>query len=145
MQGLHASQCVGDHGYGAGCHQGDVVRRSAQGEGVVGRACQAHCVVGLQWLALVVVLVLQLLLLHLQGHQILALQVSNIIGRGGRVGWGRVTLWSGDTPVGFMPSLVFLVVESGESKDVEEKQRCSHCNGDAELCGVIPLCFDDNS
>lgn len=73
MQGLHASQCVGDHGDGAGRHQGDVVRRTAQGEGVVGRAGEAQRVVGLQRLTLVVVLMLQLLLLHLQRHQLLAL------------------------------------------------------------------------
>lgn len=66
MQGLHASQCVGDHGDGAGRHQGDVVRRPTEGEGVVGRAGQAQRIVGLQRLTLVVVFVLQLLLLHLQ-------------------------------------------------------------------------------
>lgn len=145
MQWLHASQCVGDHGYGAGCHQGDVVRRAAQGKGVVGRACEAYCVVGLQWLALMVVLVLQLLLLHLQGHQLLTLQVGHIVGGGGCISRGGVALWSRNTPVGLMPSLVFLVVECGESKDVEKEQGCSHCYGDAELCGVVPLGFDNNS
>lgn len=58
MQGLHPSQCVRDHGDGAGRHQGDVVRRPAQGEGVVGRAGEAQRVVGLQRLALMVVLML---------------------------------------------------------------------------------------
>lgn len=145
MQGLNPSQCVGDHGYGAGRHQGDVVRRPAQGKGVVGRACEAHRVVGLQWLTLVVVLVIQLLLLHLQGHQLLALQVGHIVGGGGRVGRGGVTLRSRNTPVGLMPSLVFLVVECGKSKDVEKEQGCAHCDGDAELCGVVPFGFDNNS
>lgn len=144
MQGLHASQCVGDHSDGAGRHQGDVVRRPAQGEGVVRRTSEAQCVVGLQRLALVVVLVLQLLLLHLQRHQLFALQVGHVVGRGGGVGRGGVALRGGDTPVGLMAPFVFLVVEGSKSENVEEEQRGSHCNGDAELCGVIPLSFDDN-
>lgn len=34
-------------------------------------------------------------------------------------------------------ALVLAVVQGGEGQDVEEKQRCSHGDGDAEFCGVI--------
>lgn len=100
---------------------------------------------GLQRLALVVVLVLQLLLLHLQRHQLLTLQVGHIVGGGGRVGWGRVALWGGDTPVRLMPSLVFLVVECSEGQDVQKEQGGSDCDGDTELGGVVPLGLDHHS
>lgn len=142
VQRLHASQRVGDHGDGAGRHEGDVVGRPAQGEGVVGRAGEAQRVVGLQRLALVVVLVLQLLLLHLQGHQLLTLQVGHVVGCGGRVAGSRVALRRRDAPVGLVPPLVFFVVECSEGEDVEEEQRRSDCYGDAELGGVIPLGLD---
>lgn len=35
VQRLHARQCVGNHGDGVWCHKWDVVRRPAQGQGVV--------------------------------------------------------------------------------------------------------------
>lgn len=139
MQRLHASQRVGDHGNGAGRHQGYVVRRPAQGEGVVGRARETQCVMGLHRLALVVVLMLQLLLLHLQRHQLLTLQVSHVVGCGRCVGWSRVALWGGDTAIRLVPSLVFLVVECSEGEDVQKKQGCSNCDGDAELSRVVPF------
>lgn len=100
---------------------------------------------GLQRLALVVVLVLELLLLHLQGHQLLALQVGHVVGRGGRVRWSRVALRGGDTPVGLMPPLVLLVVEGSESEDVEKEQGRSNRDGHAELGGVVPLGLDHHS
>lgn len=68
VQRLHTSQRVRDHGDGARRHKRYVVRRAAQCESVVGRAGQTQRVMGLQRLALVMVLVLQLLLLHLQRH-----------------------------------------------------------------------------
>lgn len=70
--------------------------------------------------------------------------MGHVVDRGGGVGRGGVALRGGDTPVGLVAAFVFLVVEGGESEDVEEEQRGSHCDGDAELCGVIPLGFDDN-
>lgn len=70
--------------------------------------------------------------------------MGHVVGGGRGIGRGRVALWGGDTPIGLVAAFVFLVVEGGKSKDVEEEQRRSHCNGDTELCGVIPLCFDDN-
>ena len=142
VQRLHASQWVGDHGDGARCHQGDVVGGPAQGEGVVGRAGEAERVVGLQRLALVVVLELQLLLLHLQGHQLLALQVGHVVGGGRRAGGRRVALRGGDAPVGVVPPLVLLVVQRGEGEDVEEEQRGADRDGDAEFRGVVPLGLD---
>ena len=140
VQRLHASQRVWDHGDGAGRHQGYVVGGAAQGEGVVGGAVEV--LVGLHRLALVVVLELQLLLLHLQGHELLALQVGHVVGGGGRVGGGGVSLRGGDAPVGVVSPLVFLVVERSEGEDVEEEQRGSDRDGDAELGGVVPLGLD---
>lgn len=98
---LHGGQRVGDHGYGAGRHERDVIWRPTQREGVVGRAGEAQCVVGLERLTLVVVLVIHLLLLlHLQGHQLLALQVGDVIGVGRRIGRpGGDALWAWPAPV----------------------------------------------
>lgn len=143
VQRLHASQGVGDHGDGAGSHQGDVVRRAAQGEGIVGGTGEPQRVVALQGLALVVLLVLQLLL-HLQRHQLLALQVRHIVGRGRSPGRGGVALWRGKAAAGVVPPFVFLVVESGKGQNVEEEQRRPHGDGDAQLSGVIPLGLDDH-
>lgn len=99
---------------------------------------------GLQRLALVVVLVLQLLLLHLQGHQLLALEVGHVVGGGRRVGRGRVALRGRDAPVGLVPPFVFLVIERGKGEDVEEQEGGSNCDGDAEFGGVVPLGFNDH-
>lgn len=82
---------------------------------------------------------LQLLLLHLQGHQLLALQVCHIVGCGGCVGWSGVALRSGDAPVCLVPPLVFLVVERSKGKDVQKEQGRPNRDGDAELCGVVPF------
>lgn len=147
MQRLHASQRVGDHGDGAWRHQGYVVRRTAQGEGVVRRTCKAQGVVGLlQLLALLVELVLELLLLHLQGHELFTLKVRHVVGGGGRcAGWRCASLRSGRTPaVGLVPALVLLVVESGKGQDVEEEEGSPHGNGDTQLSGVVPLGLDDH-
>lgn len=142
VQRLHPGQRVGDHGDGAGRHQWDVVGRPAQSEGVVGGAREAQRVVRLQRLALVVVLVLQLLLLHLQRHQLFALQVGHVVGAGRRAARRRVALRRGHAPVGLVPPFVLLVVESGEREDVEEEQRRSDGDGDAELGGVVSLGLD---
>lgn len=97
---------------------------------------------GLQRLALMVVLMLQLLLLHLQRHQLLALQVGHVVGGGRRVGGGGVALRGGDTPVGLVPPLVFFVVEGSKGQDVQEEEGGSHGDGDAQLGGVVPLGLD---
>lgn len=89
-----------------------------------------------------VVLVLQLLLLHLQGHQFLALQVGHIIGGGRGAGRSGVALWRGDALVGLVPPFVLLVVERGEGENVQKEQRRPHGDGDTELRGVVPLGFD---
>lgn len=145
VQRLHASQGVGDHGDGAGRHQGDVVGRAAQGQRVVGGAGESQRVVTLQGLALVVVLVLQLLLLHLQGHQLFVLQVGHVVGGGRRrASRGGAALRGGHVPVGLVAPLVLLVVERCEGQDVEEEQRGPHSDGDAQLRGVVSFGFDDH-
>lgn len=85
---------------------------------------------------------LKLLLLHLQGHQLLALQVGHVVGVGGRVGRAAVALRRGDTPVCLVPPLVLLVVERGEGEDVQEEQGRPDCDGDTELSRVVPLGLD---
>lgn len=97
---------------------------------------------GLQLLAFMVELVLKLLLLHLQRHQLLALQVRHIVRRGGRVGRSSVALRSGDTAICLVPPLVFLVVEGSKGEDVQEEEGCAHSDGNAQLCGVIPFGLD---
>lgn len=77
---------------------------------------------GLQLLAFMVELVLKLLLLHLQRHQLLALQVRHIVCGGGCVGWSGVALRSGDTAIRLMPPFVFLVVEGSKGEDVQEEE-----------------------
>lgn len=94
---------------------------------------------GLQGLTLVMVLVLQLLLFHLQGHQLLALQVGHVVRGGRRIGRSGIALRRGNSPVGLVPPFVFLVVECGKSQDVKEKEGGSDGDGDAELGGVVPL------
>lgn len=37
MQGLHTHQGVGDHGDSIGGHEGDIIRRAAESQGVVGQ------------------------------------------------------------------------------------------------------------
>lgn len=70
--------------------------------------------------------------------------MGHVIGGGGGIGRSGVALRGRDPPVGLVATFVFFVVEGGKSEDVEEEQRGSHCDSDAELCGVIPLGFDDN-
>lgn len=101
----------------------------------------------LQLLALLVVeLVLELLLFHLQGHELFALQVRHVVGGGGRRAWWRcATLRGGRTAaVGLVPALVLLVVESGKGQDVEKKEGRPNGDGDTQLGGVVPLGLDDH-
>lgn len=79
VEGLHASDGTGDHGYGVGRHERNVVWRPPQSQGVVGRAGGAQNVVGPQRFQVVVRVVLGML--HLQGHDLFFLAVCEIVGR----------------------------------------------------------------
>lgn len=131
VQRLHARERVGDHGDGVGGHERDVVGGAAERERVVGRAGEPQRVVRLQRLAVVVVFQL----LHLQGHDLLVLDVRDVVG-GAPLGAGA--------PVRLVAPLVLLVVEGGEGQDVQEQQRRAHGDGDAQLGGVIPLGLDEH-
>lgn len=60
-------------------------------------------------------------LFHLQGHDLLLLSVSQVV--------GGVPLGAA-TPVDIMPPFVLLVVERGKSQNVEEEEGGSDSNGD---------------
>lgn len=70
------------------------------------------------------------MLLHLQGHDLLLLSVSQIVG-GGPLGAAA--------PVDVMPPFVLLVVERGKRQNVEEEEGGSHSDGDRQLGGVVSL------
>lgn len=70
------------------------------------------------------------MLLHLQGHDLLLLSVSQVVG-GAPLGAAA--------PVDIMPSLVLLVVECGKGQNVEEEKGCSYGDGHRQLGGVVPL------
>lgn len=69
-------------------------------------------------------------LLHLQGHDLLLLSVSQVI--------GGVPLGAA-APVDIVPPFVLLVVEGGKSKNVEEEEGSSDGDGDRQLGGVVSL------
>lgn len=129
VERLHTRERVWDHGDGVGGHERDVVGRPAQRERVVRRAGEPQRVVGLQRLTLVVQL------LHLQGHDLLVLDVRDVV--------GGVPLRAG-APVGLVASLVLLVIEGSEGQDVQEQQGRPHGDGDAQLGGVIPFGLDED-
>lgn len=131
VQRLHPRQCVWNHGDGVWCHERDVIRRPAQRKGVVWRTGEPQRVVSLQGFTLMVVLQL----LHLQRHDLLVLDVSNIV--------GRVSLGAG-APVRLVASLVLLVVQSRKCQNVEEKQGGPHGDGDTQFGGIIPFGFDED-
>lgn len=130
VQRLHRCQRVGDHGDGFWRHERDVVGGAAQRERVVRRAGEPERVVRLQGLALV--LVLQLL--HLQGHELLVLEVRDIV--------ADVPLWA-EPPAGLVAVLVLLVVKRSEGQDVQEEQGGTHCDSHTQFSGVIPSGLDD--
>lgn len=70
------------------------------------------------------------MLLHLQGHDLLFLSVSQIIG-GTPLGTAA--------PVDVMPSLVLLIVKGGKGQNVEEEQGSSNSDGHRQLSGVVTL------
>ena len=67
-------------------------------------------------------------LVHLQRHDLLLGRVvANVVG-------GGLALWAGLPVAGVLPPLVLAVVEGCESQHIEEQQRGSHRDCDAELC-----------
>lgn len=104
---------AGDHGYGVRRHERDVVRRSPHGQSVVRWAgSPQHHVVRVQGVANTPAVPVQVrVLLHLQGHDLLLLSVSQVV--------GGVPLGAA-APVDIMPSLVLLVVKRSEGQNVEE-------------------------
>lgn len=124
---LHAGDGAGDHGDGVWRHQRHVVGGAAQRQGVVGRAGGPQDVVGSQGLHVVVSVVLRVL--HLQGHDLLLLAVSQVVG-------GAAPLRGQPVPAHLVP-LVTLVVKGGEGQDVEEEERRSNCNCHAQFGGVV--------
>lgn len=61
------------------------------------------------------------MLLHLQGHDLLLLSVSQVI--------GSVPLGAA-APVDIVPPFVLLVVECSKSQNVEEEEGGAHSDGD---------------
>ena len=70
------------------------------------------------------------MLLHLQGHDLLLLSVSQVVGG---------TPLRAAAPVDVMPTLVLLVVKCGKGQNVEEEQRGSYGDGHRQLSGVVTL------
>lgn len=70
------------------------------------------------------------MLLHLQGHDLLLLGVSQVVG-GAPLGAAA--------PVDVVPALVLLVVERSECENVEEEEGSSYSNGHRQLGGVVAL------
>lgn len=128
MEGLHASDGTGDHGYSIGRHERDIVGCPPQSKGVVRRAGRAQDVVGPERFQVMVRVMLRVL--HLQRHDLFFLAVCKVIGR--------------PAPLRRQPvaphfvSLVPFVVECGEGKNVEEEKGCADGYGDAEFGGVVP-------
>ena len=108
MQRLHPRQRVGNHSDGIWCHKWDVIGGPAQREGVVWRAGEPQRVVSLQGLTLVIMLQL----LHLQGHDLFVLDVSDVI--------CGISLGTG-APVRLMAPLVLLIVQRRKRQDVKEQ------------------------
>lgn len=70
-------------------------------------------------------------LVDLQGHDLLFRAVPvHVVGGGGS--------WRAGLRVLLLSALILAVVQSGERQNVEEQQRSSHCDGYAQLGGVIP-------
>lgn len=127
VERLHAGDGAGDHGDGVGSHQRHVVRSATQRQRVVGRTGGPQDVVRSEGLHVVVSVVLRVL--HLQGHDLLLLAVSQVVGRHASLGRQPV-------PSHLVP-LVALVVKSSEGQDVEEEQRGSYGDGHTQLRGVV--------
>lgn len=125
---LHAGDGARDHGDGVGCHQRYIVWSAAQSQGVVGRAGGSEDVVGTERLHVMVGVVLRVL--HLQGHDLLLLTVSQVVGGAAPLGGQPVTT--------HLVPLVALVVKGGEGQNVEEEERRPHGDCDAQLGGVVP-------
>lgn len=113
---------AGDHGYGVWRHKRDVVRRASHGQSVVRRAgSPQHHVMRVQGIAHPPAVPVQIrVLLHLQGHDLFLLSVSQVV--------GSAPLWAA-APVDIMPALVLLVVKCGKGQNVEEQQGGSYSDG----------------
>lgn len=81
-----------------------------------------------EWLHVMVSVVLRVL--HLQGHDLLLLTVSQVVG-------GSTPLWRQPVASHLM-SLVTLVVKGGKGKDVKEEEGRPHGNCHTQLSGVVP-------
>lgn len=75
-------------------------------------------------------LMIQVSVLHLEGHDFFFWSMRQVIGG---------CALRAAPPVDVMSSLILLVVQGCEGQDVQKQQRCPHCNGDTQLCGVVPL------
>lgn len=73
---------------------------------------------------------IQVSVLHLEGHYLLFLCMSKII--------GSSTLWA-TSPVNIMSPLVFFVVQCCKGQNVQEQQRCTNCNSNTQFCWIVPL------
>ena len=73
---------------------------------------------------------IQISVLHLEGHDLLFLCVGQIIGS---------RALRAASPVNIMSPLIFFVVQGCKGQDVQKEQWCSNGNSDAQLCWVVPL------
>ena len=151
VEGLHAADGAGDHGDGVGRHQRHVLRRSPQGQRVVGRAHGRpqgfQVAVNAAGRERRAVLQLHPLLLHLQRHQLLLLTQRQVVVRRGPYHSHAdahshccATL-RGQSAVASLHEFVALipfVVKCGKGQHVEEKKRGAHSYCHAQLGGVVP-------
>ncbi|KAG7240092.1 hypothetical protein INR49_027946 [Caranx melampygus] len=107
---------------------GHVVGGTAQRQCVVRRAGRPEDVVGPEGLHVVVSIVLRVL--HLQGHDLLLLTVSQVIGRAAPLRRQPVAP--------HLVPLVSLVVKSCEGQDVEEEERRPYSHRHTQLSGIVP-------
>lgn len=82
---------------------------------------------GPEWLHVMVSIVLRVL--HLQGHDLLLLAVSEVVGRAAPL--RRQPVASHLVP------LVTLVIKGGKGQDVEEEERSPNSDSHAQFSGVV--------
>lgn len=151
VERLHAADGAGDHGDGVSRHQWHVLRRSPQGQRVVGRAHGRP-----QGLQVPVdaagregraVLQLHSLLLHLQRHQLLLLTQRQVIVRGRPDhshshphAHGGTTLrgQSAVAPLHEFVALVAFVVKRSKREHIQEKKGGTDGDCHTQLGRVVP-------